>query len=431
MFTLFLFGVFATAFWTVAPVVAASGASAAPRAGAGGGFSVSVEPGDVEIEKGTGLLVLARVKGPMPAEANLIYQPAAGGQTQLPMPLSLNDPVFGVRIAIVNEPLEYHVDLDGHSTPVYHVTVFEYPRLERADARLVYPKYAGMEDRLVQDIRTVTVVEGTEVTLICRLNKPVTTARLAESNSKKVPPLELAPADGEPNVYQVAFRPEKSRRLKVELVDEAGRHNVQHAELAIHVIPNQAPVLKPIFPARDLEVSALEELDLKFTAFDDFGLIRAGVTYGIAGQPPVDVVIAENAAARTRHELGHTIRLEDLKAEPDQLLAYHFWSEDYGPDGSVRRTSSDMYFAEVRPWEEIYRQGEQPAGGEQAERERQQRERQQGQGENAQRAEQLAKLQKDIINATWKLSRRETAPKPTNAFATDAEQVEQSQVSAR
>jgi hypothetical protein len=427
-FALFLTGLTATALSTAPPAVAGS-ASAPERGAAAAGYSVTVEPGDVEIEKGTSLLVLARVKGQMPAEAALVYQSTGSEAVQLPMPLSLNDPVFGTRIAIVNEPLEYHVELDGHSTPTYHVTVFEYPRLERADARLVYPKYAGMEERLVQDVRTVSVVEGTEVTLICRLNKPVATARSVES--AKIPPLELAAIDGEPNVYQTTFRPEKSRRLKLHLTDDAGRKNTQISELAIHVVPNQAPVLKPIFPARDMEVSALEELDLKFTAFDDFGLIRAGVSYGLAAQPPVDIVLAENAAARTRHELGHTVRLEDLHAEPDQLLSYYFWSEDYGPDGAVRRTSSDMYFAEVRPWEEIYRQGEQPAGGEQAERERQQRERQQGQGENVQRAEQLAKLQKDIINATWKLIRRETGPKPTTTFATDAEQIEQSQNSAR
>src|SRR5262245_3265844 len=420
---LFVTGLTGTALST-APAAVAGSASGPEQGAAAAGYSVTVEPGDVEIEKGTSLLVLARVKGQMPAEAALVYQSDGREAVHLPMPLSLNDPVFGTRIAIVNEPLEYHVDLDGHSTQTYQVAVFEYPRLERADARLLYPKYAGMEERLVQDVRTVSVVEGTEVTLICRLNKPVATARLIES--AKMPPLELAANDGEPNVYQITFRPEKSRRLKLHLVDDAGRRNAQISELAIHVVPNQAPVLKPIFPARDIEVSALEELDLKFTAFDDFVLIRAGVTYGLAAQPPVDVVLAEHAAARTRHELGHSVRLEDLHAEPDQLLAYHFWSEDYGPDGAIRRTSSDMYFAEVRPWEEIYRQGEQPAGGEQAERERQQ-----GQGENVQRAEQLAKLQKDIINATWKLIRRETGSKPTNTFATDAEQVEQSQNSAR
>ena len=113
---------------------------------------------------------------------------------------------------------------------------------------------------------------------------------------------------------------------------------------------------------------------------------------------------------------------EELNAHPDELLAYHFWSEDFGPDGKVRRTQSDMYFAEVRHFEEIYRQGQSPPGGQQA---------QGPQGQNAQAAEQLAKLQKDIINATWKLIRRETGAKPTKKYAADVGEVAQSQTDAR
>src|SRR5690606_10204383 len=108
---------------------------------------------------------------------------------------------------------------------------------------------------------------------------------------------------------------------------------------------------------------------------------------------------------KERHEVAHILRLEDLGAEVDQLLTYHWWAEDVGSDGQVRRTMSDMYFAEVRPFEEIFRQGEQPPGGEQ--QQQRQQNQQQGQGQNAKDAQELAKLQKDIINATWKLIRRE------------------------
>jgi hypothetical protein len=419
-FTLFLGGLLLTAFWAGPAGAAAATADGRERGALGSGFKVVVEPGDAEIERGSSLLVLARVQGQMPAEAFLIYQSADKDAAQLPMPLSLKDPIFGTRIAAVYEPLEYHIALDGFNTPVYHVTVFEYPRLERADARLVYPHYTGMEERLVLDVRTVSVVEGTQVTVICRLNKPVASARLVESASTK--PVELVAADGQPNVYQATLLPQKSRRLKLELVDDASRRNVQQAEIAIHVVPNQPPVLKPVFPARDVEVSALEELDVKATAWDDFGLVRAGVAYGLAGQPLVEKVLTENAAARARHDLALSIRLEELDARPDELLAYHFWSEDFGPDGKVRRTQSDMYFAEVRPFEEIYRQGQAPPGGQQS---------QGPQGQNAQAAEQLAKLQKDIINATWKLIRRETGAKPTKKFAADVGEVAQSQTDAR
>src|SRR5206468_5616142 len=80
------------------------------------------------------------------------------------------------------------------------------------------------------------------------------------------------------------------------------------------------------------------------------------------------------------------------------------------------------YFAEVRPFEETFRQGEQPPGGAQ--------QQQQGQSQNAMQAQQLAELQKQIINATWKLIRREVGNRLTDAFGGDVEQIQLSQSSA-
>ena len=110
---------------------------------------------------------------------------------------------------------------------------------------------------------------------------------------------------------------------------------------------------------------------------------------------------------------------EAMKAVPDQLVSYYFWAEDIGPDGGVRRASSDMFFAEVRPFEEIFRQGEQPPAGS-AEMEGQE-------NQNAQEAGQVAELQKQIISGSWKLIRRETRSKPTDAFVEDAKTLRDSQ----
>lgn len=101
-------------------------------------------------------------------------------------------------------------------------------------------------------------------------------------------------------------------------------------------------------------------------------------------------------------------------------MSYFFWAEDVGPDGQLRRTSSDMYFAEVRHFEEIFRQGQQQPGG-------QQQQQQQQNSPAGQQAQQLAQSQKDVINATWKLIRREIGSKSTEPFAEDVEQIAQPQ----
>ncbi|HWB09443.1 MAG TPA: hypothetical protein VG826_09475 [Pirellulales bacterium] len=388
------------------------------RPHAAGQLSVTVEPGDTEVERGTSLLVLARFQGGEPTAATLVYQPGQGEPTRQDMARSLDDPVFGGRIAVVDEPLDYRVELADHISDTYHVTVFEYPSLVQADAKLVYPQYTGLEERLVQDVRTVSAVEGTELTLLCHLNKPVVSATLTEADAE---PITLAAVDDDPLTWQVTIRCEKSRRLRLNLVDDRGRTNKHPIELSINVLPNKPPDLR--LASYDVEVSPLEETEVKATAWDDFGLARFGLTYKLAGGVPTEVVLGEKLPAKRRHEMAHMIRFEDLKAQPDQLLSYHFWAEDAGPDGAPRRTESDMYFAEVRPFEEIFRQGQQPPGGSQ-------QQEQQG-AENAQAAEKLSQLQKEIIAATWKLVRRELPAEPSNAFGGDVQLIHDSQAEAQ
>src|SRR5262245_16913823 len=113
-------------------------ANAAANSVSANSFAVTVEPGNTEVERGTSLLVLARITGAMPAEATLVFRSESGEQSRLPMSPSLDDPVFGGRIPVVDAPLSYHVEVGGQTTPTYQVTVFEYPRLEKADARLVF-----------------------------------------------------------------------------------------------------------------------------------------------------------------------------------------------------------------------------------------------------------------------------------------------------
>jgi len=381
-------------------------------------FSVTIDPGNAEVERGTSLLVMARFTGELPPEATLIYETADGETSQLEMSQSLRDPVFGGRIPSVNEPLSYQVKYAEQNSQQYKVTVFEYPRLQRADANLSFPKYTSLDERLVQDVRQVSAVEGTQLTLLCYLNKAVANAQLVGRDGST---FELKPDAKEANLYTVEMTLEKSRRFELRLVDDQGRSNKQPPEFVINVLPNKPPELKLVMPSRDVQVSPIEELQLKANAWDDFGLNGIGVTYAIPGKDSNDIVLATHTEGKKNIEIEHLVAFEKLKAEPDQLLAYHFWAEDTGPDGTLRRVSSDMYFAEVRHFEEIFRQGQQPPGGQQ--------QQQQNQG-NAQQAQQLAELQKQIINATWAIIRRETGETPSDQFPADTQLLVDSQQTA-
>ena len=182
------------------------------------------------------------------------------------------------------------------------------------------------------------------------------------------------------------------------MVDADGRTNKSPVDFSIQVLTNRRPELKLAFPRGDQQVSRLEELQLQAETSDDFGVLKYGVGYGIAGKDPQYVELGGSTKANEKRQFNQLIPMEKLGVDVDQVVAYFAWADDYGPDGEVRRTFSDMFFAEVRPFDEIFRPDQSGEGGG----------GQQGQGGS--QATKLAELQKQIVIATWKLQRDKSAP---------------------
>ncbi len=392
-----------------------SRAETAPSAGP----PVIVKPGDVEIERGTGLLITAQFGGDLPSRVDVVTRDASGVESRLPMSKSLDDPLFGVRLAQVAADLSYRVEFDGRASEEFQVTTFEYPRLEQADARIRYPSYTGLADEERPDVRRVSVVEGSELTLVLHLNKPVVRAVLEGRDGTES--VTLTPPPASPARLTAVLSPREDQTYRLRLTDEAGRQEKEAVELAVDVLPNRPPELKFAFPARDVRVSPLEEVSLEGTAWDDFGLREQGLVLQFPDGREEQHRLGTAAAARTQVSMTHQVLLEPLGVQPDDLVSFYFYAEDIGPDGQPRRAFSDMFFAEVRPFEETYRQApNQSSGGQQ---------QQPGQGEGGP-SQQLLQLQRQIVTAAWNLIRREGTDPPGEKFPEDIQTLVESEQQA-
>jgi hypothetical protein len=336
-----------------------------------------------------------------PAEAALVMNSETGRESRLPMSRRLADPVFGASVPEIVESGIYHIEYGAKKTRDFKITVFEFPSLVRADAELHYPAYTGLTNRTFRDALRVSAVEGSRLSYTMQLNKPVVRARLVGKDQSL---MLTMPSNA------IAVLPEflltNSARYSLELVDADGRSNKFATDFVFQALTNQRPIVKLVFPRGDPRVSPLEELQLSAEASDDFGLLKYGIGYGIAGQDPQFIELGQTAPANVKKLFSHLISLEKLGVEVEQAVAYFAWADDYGPDGQVRRTFSDMFFAEVRPFEEIYRadQSGSPSGGSQ------------GGSQGGNERVRLAELQKQIVVATWNLQREKTgaggAPHP-------------------
>ena len=379
---------------------------------------IAVTPGDTTIEKGESLVVLARFGRTLPATVNLVVRADAAAPRTIPLVKSLADPVFGGSVPEVTADFTYRLDYGAQHTREFKVSVYEHPRLVRSDADLAFPDYTKLPAKHIEDTRRVSAVEGTKLSLSLQLNKPVAAANLIARDAKKTE-IPLTVAAGKAVATLQVFPLAASQTYDLRLVDAEGRANKVAAPFVIDVQPNRPPELKLVSPRGDVRPSALEEITFEGTVFDDFGSPAYGLVYSTAGGATKSIELGHDTAAKENRAFSYVLKLEELGAKPDDLISWYLWADDIGPDGKLRRTSSDLSFAEVRPFDQIFRESQ----GMQSPEDQQQQQQQQGQGNQTRR---LTELQKEIINATWKLQRDGATPK----YADDATVVHDSQQQA-
>ncbi len=379
---------------------------------------VKVTPGDTELEKGSALVLLARFTSTMPAAAELVIGDSAESERRISLTRSLSDPVFGGSVADVKESFTYKVAWDGGGTRDYKVSVFEFPKLERSDVTLTYPDYTKLPPKRIEDTRHTAAVEGTRLDLELALNKPVVSAVLEPRKAKDAAVAEAAlTLEVSPDKAFAVLRgytPEKNARYDLVLTDADGRRSKQSVPFSFDVVPNRVPEMKLASPKGDQKPSALQEMLFDGTVWDDFGVVACGLEVATPGGEAVMVEFGKDVPAKEKRAFQEMLRFEELSAAPDQLFAWHTWADDIGPDGKVRRTKGDLFFAEIRHFEEIFRQGE---GMESQQQQQQQQEQQQQQGQGE--ATELAKLQKQIISATWKLAQKNQTDRSDPSDRTD------------
>jgi hypothetical protein len=378
-------------------------------------FEIEVTPGDTEVEKGARLVVEAKFATDVPEEAALVICNAKGEeQARQPMKLTVDGKVFGGMMGNIKADGEYRVEFEKQKSRDFKITTFVHPELVSADATVTPPAYTGQPSREIKNTFKVTMMEGSKLAYRMKINKPVVSAELFADKDHLV---ELKPLKDEPTILEASWVPDETRKYRLHLVDDHERSCKQAPVFTITVTKNTAPRIEVAFPKRDAKVSPLQELALEAKVWDDVGVLKAGAVIDVAEakkEVPLPLAKAEQGK---KIDVKTMLNLESEGVEPQQLVSYYFWAEDKGPNGEMRRTMSDMFFAEVRAFEDIFRETEPPPSEE-------------GEGKPTQ-TDQLVKLQKDIVNANWRLQRDQAGGKAMPQMKADVDTVMTSQAIAQ
>ena len=346
---------------------------------------IIVEPGDVVVPRGTDVLVRAKAHG-FAADILAVNASFAGSgswerATMLP---ASQDGSHEFVLVAVNEAVEYYVSAGGTgegrmNSDRFRIEVADLPVVEGVELALDYPTWTGLE-KSTQDHGDVAGVEGTRVGTRIRASLPLDDAHLVVNDQE----LDLDHGVGmftleAPGTWHVAVR---HRGEVVRISDE----------YLIDLLHDGPPEVEFTFPGRDRSATAIEEVALRFSAKDDFGIESLTVLYAVNGSDWTSLDHEATTVAREA-DTSHTILFEDLAVGDDQrpirpgdVVSVHAVARDHR-----QSTKTALYFVDVRAFDKHYRDmGTNSAGNG-------------GNGAGGAREQELSSRQREIVNATWNL----------------------------
>ena len=155
----------------------------------------------------------------------------------------------------------------------------------------------------------------------------------------------------------------------------------------IDVLEDQPPYIAFVKPGRDIKVTAVDEVFVEVEAEDDYGIRSLELIYSVNGGPEETLDLYSGGRKKVR--AGHTFYLEEIELRPGDFVSYYARSADGNQVGGAQRSTTDIYFVEIRPFDREFRQADQAGQP----------------GAEAAFNSALSRQQRQIIAATFKMVR--------------------------
>ena len=148
---------------------------------------------------------------------------------------------------------------------------------------------------------------------------------------------------------------QKDGSYRVALDDVDGLSNPGDTEYFIRMLDDRPPDVRILRPAGDKQVSPLEEVDIEARADDDYGIASLELVFKTCTAARSRWCRSRaTRAARLGERQLHTLFLEDLKVQPGDFVTYYARARDVARGRRSIEARSDMFFLEVKPYEEEF-----------------------------------------------------------------------------
>jgi hypothetical protein len=355
-----------------------------------GAIQIEVLPGDARVVAGRPIEIRAIVKAGGRAFTRLAPQLAvAAGNQERSVAMQEHDAAFVFAFESVDRTFKYRVSAGRARSQEYTVSALFAPRIERIELRYEYPSFTGLRPRVEDDGGDIYAPKGTKVRVRVYVDKPVSAGEmtLAEGPARPFTRATERMLEGD-----LLLARDDSYRIR--LSDADGLSADTDTEYFIRLMDDRPPDVRILRPAGDQQITPLEEVAIEARAEDDYGIDSLELVYSVPGGTTKAVPFGKTSGTEVVRLGAHLLAAEDLNVKPGDVITYYARARDVGRGKRPTETRSDMYFLEVRPFNEEFVAAESQAGGG---------------GASSQQIESLIAAQKEIISATWNIERRSEA----------------------
>jgi len=337
---------------------------------------IVVTPGNAIVPFGTDVVIAASAEAFSADSMQVNARFASTSDWQQADMSSYGADDYGFVFVALGEDLDYYVRSRSVTSERFRIRVADLPGIQALNVSMQFPSWTGLPPQQLPD-GDVRALAGSVVKVSAQLDDPNVAALLIVDGA-------TTPMQTSDTGQQAEFEVRSDGSWYLAVLHEGEPARISDL-FNIELMPDAAPDIVYVWPGRDRQATAIEEVAMEFQASDDFGLQAVQLIYSINGGDWQQVAL-------DTLEPQHTLALEELHAgeaeglAPGDVISLYAEARDH-----QQAKRSELYFVEVRPFDRQYRESQQSGGS-------------QGGGDDLD----ISRRQKEILTATWNLVNKQT-----------------------
>ena len=156
---------------------------------------------------------------------------------------------------------------------------------------------------------------------------------------------------------------DKDGFYRIDLTAPTGEKVTASPQYTIDALNDMPPTVSISKPGRDTSASPIEEVFVEARAEDDYGVKDLDLVYSVNGGAEKTLRLFDGKNRLSEVTAGHTFYLEELNVAPGDFVSYYARAADNDAVAGAKRTTSDLYFLQIRPLRKEFKRAESNAGG--------------------------------------------------------------------